>query len=92
MSQLSIKVNIAGRVYPLSIDREEEEVIRKAADEINRNIKELQSNYAVKDVQDLIAMTALQFATQAIDNSGSVENEKLIEVLNQLDKNIEQLI
>jgi len=92
MSQLSIKVNIAGRVYPLSIDREEEEVIRKAADEINRNIKELQSNYAVKDVQDLIAMTALQFATQAIDNSGAVENEKLIEVLNQLDKNIEQLI
>lgn len=92
MSQLSIKVNIAGRVYPLSIDREEEEIIRKAADEINRNIKELQSSYAVKDSQDLIAMTALQFATQALDKSNAVGNEKLIEALQQLDKNIQELI
>ena len=35
MSQLSIKVNIAGRTYPLTIERSEEEMIRKAADNIN---------------------------------------------------------
>lgn len=92
MSQLSIKVNIAGRVYPLSIDREEEEIIRKAADEINRNIKELQSNYAVKDAQDLIAMTALQFATQSLDKTNAIGNEKLIEALQQLDKDLQELI
>ena len=38
MSSLSIKVTIAGRTYPLTIDRNEEEVIRKAAAEINKNI------------------------------------------------------
>ena len=53
MSSLSIKVTIAGRTYPLTIDRNEEEVIRKAAAEINKNIDSLKSNYAVKDVQDL---------------------------------------
>ena len=67
MSSLSIKVTIAGRTYPLTIDRNEEEVIRKAAAEINKNIDSLKSNYAVKDVQDLLAMTALQFATKNVD-------------------------
>ena len=31
MDKLKIKVSIAGRVYPLTIKREEEENIRKAA-------------------------------------------------------------
>ena len=56
MSQLSIKVNIAGRTYPLTIERSEEEMIRKAADKINESIKDLKENYAVKDIQDLLAM------------------------------------
>ena len=39
MSQLSIKVNIAGRTYPLTIERSEEEMIRKAADNITRALR-----------------------------------------------------
>ena len=52
MSSLSIKVNIAGRTYPLTIAREEEEMIRKAAAEINKNIDILKQSYAVKDNQE----------------------------------------
>lgn len=75
-STLSIKVNIAGRTYPLTIDRSEEESIRKAADAINKNIKDLQSNYAVRDMQDLIAMTSLQFSTDLLKQTKSVEQEQ----------------
>lgn len=64
MSEISIKVNIGTRSYPLTIQPEEEDVIRQAAKRINESIKVLQENYAVKDIQDLLAMTALQFATQ----------------------------
>ena len=39
MSELSIKVIIGGRTYPLTIKREEEEKIRKAVTEIENNIK-----------------------------------------------------
>ena len=81
MSSLSIKVTIAGRTYPLTIDRNEEEVIRKAAAEINKNIDSLKSNYAVKDVQDLLAMTALQFATKNVENLNSIEYDKLNEAI-----------
>jgi cell division protein ZapA len=84
MSSLSIKVNIAGRTYPLTIAREEEEMIRKAAAEINKNIDLLKQSYAVKDNQDLLAMTALQFATKSVEEIDSVEYEKLTEAIIQL--------
>ena len=41
MSELSIKVSIGGRSYPLTINRDEEEKIRKAAAEIDKSIKDL---------------------------------------------------
>ena len=61
MSELSIKVVIGGRTYPLTINREDEEKIRKSVSEIENNIKNLKENYAVNDMQDLLAMTALEF-------------------------------
>jgi cell division protein ZapA len=64
MAKQSIKIILAGRTYPLSINDHEEERVRAAVDSINKNIKLLQDNYAVKDMQDLLAMTALQLATK----------------------------
>lgn len=68
MEKVSLKVIIAGRTYPLTIKKEEEIAITKAAERINSNIKKLQGNYAVKDMQDLLAMTTLQFAVQVKDD------------------------
>lgn len=67
MKELSIKVTIGNRVYPLTIGSEEEESIRKAAKLVNENIKELENSYAVRDKQDLLAMTALYFANIYVD-------------------------
>lgn len=64
MGKSSIKVVLAGRTYPLTINEGEEEKVRSAVESINRNIKMLQDSYAVKDMQDLLAMTALQLATK----------------------------
>ena len=41
MSELSIKVVIGGRTYPLTINRDDEEKIRKSVSEIENNIKNL---------------------------------------------------
>lgn len=64
MAKLSLKVVVAGRTYPLSVNENEQEKVLKAAEDINKAIKLLQENYAVKDMQDLLAMTALQLATK----------------------------
>jgi cell division protein ZapA len=91
-STLSIKVTIAGRTYPLTIDRSEEEAIRKAADAINKNVKDLQSNYAVRDMQDLLAMTSLQFSTDLLKKNKSVEQEQTEKEVEQLDKEIKSFL
>lgn len=75
MGDISIKINIADRVYPLRVEAEEEEVIRYAAKLINEKIKELQDNYAVRDKQDLLSMCVLQYATGMIKAERSVANQ-----------------
>jgi cell division protein ZapA len=72
MDKIALKIIIAGRTYPLTIKKEEESAIRSAADRINSNIQKLQGSYAVKDMQDLLAMTALQIAVQ----QNNAEKEK----------------
>lgn len=63
MSDLRIKINIANRVYPLTIPREDEEGIRRAAKKIEELLKSFEANYAVRDKQDLLAMAVLKFAS-----------------------------
>jgi len=92
MSELSIKVNIAGRIYPLTIKRNEEQAVRNAAKEIENNIKNLQDNYAVKDKQDLLAMTALQISTELSLKTDQANNETVDRELLSLQKFLEQEI
>ena len=92
MSQLSIKVNIAGRTYPLTIERSEEEMIRKAADNINASINDLKENYAVKDIQDLLAMTALQLSTKSNTISKEVEDDKISDELIALNEELSDFL
>ena len=73
MSKTSLKVVVGGRTYPLTVNQGEELKVTKAAEEINRAIKLLQDNYAVKDMQDLLAMTALQMATKSPSSSSSAQ-------------------
>ncbi|MEX1000581.1 MAG: cell division protein ZapA [Crocinitomicaceae bacterium] len=75
MDKISLKIVIAGRTYPLTIKKEEEAAIKAAAEKINSNIKKLQGSYAVKDMQDLLAMTSLQMAVQLQSNSDTASVE-----------------
>ncbi|EID75129.1 cell division protein ZapA [Imtechella halotolerans] len=87
--KLKIKLSIADRVYPLTINPNQEEGLRKATKKIEELIKQFEQNYAVRDKQDVLAMCALQFAAQveqkSIDNEHShAELEERLRALNQL--------
>jgi cell division protein ZapA len=94
--KLKIKISIADRLYPLTVTMSQEEAMRSASKKIDIMIKQFEENYAVRDKQDVLAMCALQFASQleqknlekAIDGTQSIErlskiNTKLDEYLNQ---------
>lgn len=74
--KLKIKLSIADRVYPLTIDPRQEEGLRKAAKNIENLAKKFEQNYAVRDKQDVLAMCALQFASK-IEQSGINESESI---------------
>ena len=74
---LSVKVSIANRSYPLRITAEEQQKVMKAAENINKRVKEFEDNYAVKDKQDLLAMAALQFANEAADGKGEKNDSSM---------------
>ena len=90
MNNLKIKVTIGDRVYPLTIkDEDEEEGIRTAVKKINEMIKKFEQNYEVRDKQDVLAMCALQFASQhevktCIMRSDSEKVENKLRELNKV--------
>lgn len=89
VDKLKIKISVADRVYPLTIDPSREEGLRKAAKNIEVMIKQLESSYAVRDKQDVLAMCALQFAAKSeqinIDSSEDVTKaQEQLEILNKL--------
>lgn len=69
MSNISVKVVIAGRTYPITVKLEEESQVKQAAKLINDKIKEYEENYFVRDKQDLLAMCALQLASEMKQNA-----------------------
>lgn len=79
MAKVSVKVVVAGRTYPISVEENEREKVLNAAADINKAIKMLKDNYAVKDMQDLLAMTALQLASKENPNESTTENTDLLD-------------
>lgn len=64
LNELSIKVNIANRYYPLKVaTTEQEELVRQAAKLINDKLKAYGEQFNVKDHQDMLSMTVLELTT-----------------------------
>jgi cell division protein ZapA len=79
LNEISIKVNIADRTYPLTIAASQEEQVRKAAKMINDKMKALQQTFAVKDKQDVLSMIALEALVSLItqEDEQSVEQTQM---------------
>jgi cell division protein ZapA len=90
--KLSIKVNVADRYYPLKIDRRDEEKIRRAAKMINDKVLQYKQRYTDKDVQDFLAMAALQFVIKVIDNDNRLDDVKIMEELKELNAELDEYI
>jgi len=92
---LKVKINIAGRQYPLNVREEEEEAVRNAGKEINRLIQEFEERYAVTDKQDAISMVALQMASklnimkQQGEGSSTIANERVIALTEFIERELE---
>ena len=86
--KLKIKISIADRIYPWTAEKSQEEGLRSDSKQHDTMKKQFEENYAVRDRQDVLAMCALQFASQLeqkqIDNS--IDGKETIERIKEINE------
>ncbi|MFI3301873.1 MAG: cell division protein ZapA [Rikenellaceae bacterium] len=90
MAKQAIKLKVAGKSYALTIDSEKEEMYRLAEREVNQSMSEFErQNFAGFSTIDYMAMTALKFAINNVNNrlQGEVNSDD-IATLQQLESTI----
>ena len=75
MSEVNIQVEIAGSIFPLKVNTNDEANITEAVNLINTKIAEFQKNYAVKDKKDVLSMVMLQLVSQLYKESNTAQTE-----------------
>ncbi|MBC7383436.1 MAG: cell division protein ZapA [Bacteroidia bacterium] len=85
MNELSININIAGRVYPITVTPGEEADLRSAGKLIQDKLQLYSEQFALRDNQDALAMFALEIANelQKTKNRGNLADAEIEKELNQ---------
>jgi hypothetical protein len=91
---LKIKINIANRIYPMTINRDAEENIRKSVKKIEERLKFYEKNYAIKDRQDLLAMCLIEIAAklESVNDSDTKDNNDVERKLSSIESALSEII
>ena len=91
---LKIKINIANRTYPMTINRDAEENIRKSVKKIEERLKFYEKNYAIKDRQDLLAMCLIEIAAklESVNDSATKDNNDVEIKLSSIESALSEII
>ena len=94
MAELSIKIKIGNREYPMRVKAEDEERIRKAGKLLNEKIKHYQNQFGIDDSQDLVSMVAFDFVVEKLkrEESSEVSDDFVLRELTKLNQMISDTI
>lgn len=94
MDELSIKIRIADREYPMKVKRSDEERVRTAGRLINEKLKSYREQFGLDDKQDLLAMTAFDCLVEklAAEENPSGMDQSVVEKINHLNQLVAQTI
>ncbi len=94
MDELSVKIKIADREYPMKVNRKEEEKVRAAGKLINEKIKYYKDQFGIDDKQDLLAMVAFDCLVDKMAEEVSLQeiDQTVVEKVNQLNQLISQAL
>lgn len=89
--KLNITLNIAGRPYSFRIDRNKEEIFRRAEKEINGRVAQIESKYQM-DKEGCLAMGALELAKQNVEILSSRSLGDDIDEIMKLDRRLDEYL
>ncbi len=91
-NKLSINIKIDGRVFPLSIDRKDEERYRLAAKMVNETIAKYRQSFGNQESQNILAMTAFQIALSNVELQNRNDRSDFIDELKNLNDDISDFL
>lgn len=94
MEQLSIRIKIADREYPMKVKANEEERVRKAGKTINEKLKFYREQFGIDDKQDLLAMVAFDCLIEKMESEQQIESvdDGVMEKISSLNNIISQAL
>jgi cell division protein ZapA len=94
MEELSIKIKIADREYPMKVKRDDEERVRNASRLINEKFKSYKDQFGIEDKQDLLAMVAFDSFVEkmATEENHRVIDQTVFEKVNHLNHIVSQSV
>jgi cell division protein ZapA len=94
MDELSIKLKIADREYPMKVKRADEERVRMASKLINEKMKSYKEQFGIDDKQDLLAMVAFDCLVDkmAIEETHQMIDQTVFEKVSHLNQLVSQSI
>jgi cell division protein ZapA len=94
MEELSVKIKIADREYPMKVKRKEEEKVRAAGKLINEKIKYYRDQFGIDDKQDLLAMVAFDCLVDKMAEDQNLQeiDQTVVEKVNQLNHLVSQAL
>ena len=94
MGELSIRIKIGDREYPMKVSPAEEEKVRKAGKLINEKMRAYSARFGLHDKQDLLAMVAFDCIVERFDTeskTGSAD-ETISNKLDHLNNLLSQVL
>ena len=94
MDELSIKIKIADREYPMKVRPEDEERVRKAGKSINERLRTYRERFGIDDKQDLLPMVAFDCLIEKMEaeEKSYGADEGIMERINDLKNKIGQVL
>ncbi len=89
---ITITVLIAGRPYPLKINKGDENAIRKIVKEVNEKLNRFQLTYTKKDKQDCLSMALLTYAVELHKSKKATNHQELSSKIHQIDELLDHLL
>ena len=85
-----INLDIDGRKYPLTIERDEEELVRAAAKQIQVKLNQYRQHYFIDDIASKsLDMVAIQLSISELRMTKMKDTEPFIDKIQQLNEELE---
>ena len=87
--QIKINLQMAGASYPLTINREDEQMVREAAKQVDLRLNAYREHYQSVSAERIIAMVAYQFSLENLQQKQRNDTEPYTTKIKELTKVLE---